>query len=116
MYVAAMLQHNSSKEIEQVETSKDADKIVLSAPAYSARDLNSAFEVFPNPGHGHITLRSEETGTLNFSLINALGQVVQSGDFVNSTNVNVQELPAESYIIRLSSSSGVQYKRLQIVH
>jgi hypothetical protein len=77
---------------------------------------NSSFIILPNPNNGIFTINStiEVDGTIE--LINELGQVVYQNRMNGlSKNIDVQNMAAGIYHLRIANANTSQMKRLSIV-
>jgi hypothetical protein len=75
-----------------------------------------SFIIFPNPNNGQFSISSnvEVDGTIE--LINELGQVVYKSELKGlSKNINVQNIAAGIYHLRIKSGTSSQMKRLSII-
>jgi PKD repeat protein len=61
--------------------------------------------VFPNPGHGRITLLSGNTGLTEFSVYSLLGQEIGKGQLEenSSTTIDIENHPKGIYFIKLTN-------------
>lgn len=78
---------------------------------------NSAVRLYPNPSQGQVTVEYEGAGGINaVSVVNAVGAVVYKETFKQARKemVNLSELPAGSYLIRVQTREGWQTQRLQL--
>jgi alpha-tubulin suppressor-like RCC1 family protein len=94
------------------EAANDASKI-LSAAATPSLTL------YPNPAHDNITLNmvNEHTGKMNLQLINGSGQTIRTYALskegqTSTTNLNVSDLPAGAYFIRIQIGAWQTVKKL----
>lgn len=77
-----------------------------------------SFTLFPNPGSGVFTLRSEGiTGNMKLEVLNPQGQVVRSDEFAIQEAsfqriLDLRGFPKGIYIVRLSSGNGIQLLKL----
>lgn len=76
---------------------------------------NTLFKVYPNPATDYVTITAESAKAVVFALFDAAGkQVMPPTPFVNQTVVNTQDLPAGTYILRLTQDKK-QFSSVVIV-
>ena len=79
-----------------------------------------AFELFPNPTSGAITLQvSTEVEDLNMQVFDATGRIVLTQDYMisqSSISLDLSYLSTGTYTIMLSNDHGVSFLRLSIQH
>jgi hypothetical protein len=69
-----------------------------------------SFLFYPNPADDIITIESKALQA-NYYLLNTLGQTVISGKLnVNRTAINISELPAGMYFLRVGEGNGLGFK------
>jgi hypothetical protein len=92
----------------------DLDGTVAYSPVLRVEGVGSAVELalYPNPATDRITATAPALAARTFRVLNNLGQVLATGaaDAENPT-VDVQALPAGTYLLELSSSAGRQVRR-----
>lgn len=71
------------------------------------------FNVYPNPSNSHIFIQSTTDQHL-LKMFNLLGEEVFSQNFVNSTKLNVSNLPAGIYILKLETNGVVQVQKIVV--
>ncbi|WP_081740459.1 S8 family serine peptidase [Aquimarina pacifica] len=65
---------------------------------------STEFKIFPVPLKGaNLTVEIEKSGEKTYSILNILGQTVAKGTFIDT--INVQELEAGSYILKIDNAS-----------
>lgn len=68
------------------------------------------FALYPNPANDVLHISGE--GFSQYEIVNFIGQVVLSGNLTESaTQINIAELPAGVYIVRLQGNEGVAAKK-----
>ncbi|MBK9285155.1 MAG: T9SS type A sorting domain-containing protein [Sphingobacteriaceae bacterium] len=85
--------------------------------AYNVKNI----EIFPNPAHSKATIAVdlEQSGNVNVSIFNTVGQLVQSSSFegqfgVNKTDVSLENLSAGMYIVNVKVGNATSTKKLII--
>jgi hypothetical protein len=101
---------------------KMAADTVLINPSSRAEVGNEALNtliLYPNPTHGQLTLRWEETlgGTAQLEVLSltgqqALRQSVQTTQGMNQLSIDLSELPSGVYLVRIAGSGSPQVARL----
>ena len=101
-------------------TSEPADVTVTHVAAAAGA---SAWKVYPNPASAQVTIEGDLSGSLSlrWSLVNALGQPVLSGDEDAQAGrytftLPVAALPAGLYHLRLISDTQVDHLPLRVIH
>jgi hypothetical protein len=71
--------------------------------------------LYPNPANDHVTIVFNSSETLNLTLLNAQGQVVQFIKHAHSGEIlSIQHLSKGMYVMEIDDSLGKQFKRLII--
>ncbi|HOY49483.1 MAG TPA: T9SS type A sorting domain-containing protein [Flavobacteriales bacterium] len=76
-------------------------------------DLNSSdFSLFPNPANAEIVLKGKFNHTSNYSVFDISGKCVLNGSLSGSdlNTINIQQLEAGYYLIRISGTEGLVTK------
>jgi len=81
-------------------------------------DLNqSEVTIYPNPANDHFKISSESTLELNYSISNSLGQVIDSGVFINNHLVETSEFDNGIYFVKITNGTvGLKTERIIINH
>lgn len=66
--------------------------------------------VFPNPTRGEITIVYHDS--FNFEILNVKGEVIHSGNAMESAVLDLTNNSAGSYLLKLSTSNGVGFQRI----
>ena len=68
------------------------------------------YSVFPNPASTKLFIRNNEVeiSEFNYTILNLLGAEVKSGKYI-SNSINIEELPAQIYILRIETNSGFEF-------
>lgn len=77
--------------------------------AVSVRDLSnysSAPVIYPNPSNGLITIDLADNNVTSVQVSNILGQVVRTLAGKGKTNVNLSDMPAGTYLVRMANDQG----------
>jgi PKD repeat protein len=96
------------------------DNITVSntTSSYDILPVEGSFVVYPNPGQGLYTLRSEGfTGPVKLEIFNNQGQIIRLEEFVNDEAVlqrmiDIRNYPQGIYTVRLVSGLKIQVTRL----
>jgi len=63
----------------------------------------SVIDVFPNPMKNEMTIEAKGTSTsLDFEVINSLGQKIDSGSFVHQVVINTTAFPSGLYLVKIA--------------
>lgn len=86
-------------------------EIVIEEEDYD-KDSLTAVKLFPNPvQNGNIYLSSTKIETaINFKIVNLQGQALANG-YVENNEINVNRLPAGSYILQLQNGNSTVIRR-----
>jgi hypothetical protein len=74
---------------------------------------NSIF-LFPNPASGKLTLKSDLSQTVNYSLFDIVGREIIKDTFSQSKIIDLSEFAAGTYVIRFESGSNTSYKKIVV--
>ncbi|MFZ4414643.1 MAG: T9SS type A sorting domain-containing protein [Bacteroidales bacterium] len=70
-------------------------------------------KVYPNPVHNELILESKgNTDKLNFEILNAIGQVVYKGKFIEKTIVQTINFTPGIYLIKLENGKSFEFKKI----
>lgn len=78
----------------------------------------SAIAVFPNPASDYITVRSGDMAVKQLAIINSLGAVVSTISDVDNKQehrLNISNLPAGNYILRVATETGIVNKQFNVI-
>ena len=64
-------------------------------------NIANAVAMFPNPAKDELTIASEFNGNNEVQIINSVGQIVKEFSFMNETTVNIDELNAGVYFVKV---------------
>ena len=64
-------------------------------------NIANAVAMFPNPAKNELTIASEFNGNNEVQIINSVGQIVKEFSFMNETTVNIDELNAGVYFVKV---------------
>lgn len=78
----------------------------------SAQKIHSetAFSIYPNPVNNQLTVKTDYTTPLRYTLTSTLGQVVLKGEFQHSAIINTALLNNGIYFIEISNANTVVYR------
>lgn len=82
-------------------------------PSSGLQEDQVAFEVYPNPSNGSVTLKA--TGNWNYVLYNLAGLVAEKGSFTNWTTIQTK-VPAGIYVLHLQSNDGKSANKKLLIH
>lgn len=99
--------------IKQVD--KDSQFDFTEIRSVKVATLSLAFKAYPNPVNSYLTIQLlEDVKQASYSLSNVTGKVLMNGDFVNSHEINIANLPVGIYILNVKSgTSSFQEKILK---
>jgi len=83
-------------------------------PASINENINpDLFNVYPNPVTNELVIKMQGNNkTVNFEILNLMGQVVKTGSISESTTVQVDELLPGIYFIKLNNGKTSEYKKI----
>ena len=106
---------------ELIDFDVDEDSWASVTTAIDPDLLTQSFQVFPNPAQTQVALRfqSDEAAEVNISLFNMMGQeMMQLSEFVGigeqEVQMNLLDVPAGTYLLRLKTGQTQVSKRLMI--
>lgn len=92
-----------------VECSSTQQRLVVvsACTGVEEMDLAKSISVFPNPGNGNFTIRSEYD--MNIQVLSVLGQIMREVNVTgqNDHNLNLTDLPAGLYFLRENNNSNM---------
>ena len=74
---------------------------ILDTESVEENIANNNVAMFPNPAKNELTIASEFNGNNEVQIINSVGQVVKEFSFMNETTVNIDELNAGVYFVKV---------------
>jgi uncharacterized repeat protein (TIGR01451 family) len=81
----------------------------------SSGDLNAI--IYPNPASSNVQMELKEGGRFSADLYDLMGRVVTSADFTDGKGtIDVKDLPAGVYMLRLTSAGKTISTKLSIEH
>jgi hypothetical protein len=82
----------------------------------STQELNSltTFAFYPNPAQTIVTISGPEHGSMNYTMTNTSGQIVTSGAFEASTQINVSNLSNGLYFLHLKGESILETRKIVV--
>jgi Secretion system C-terminal sorting domain len=73
-------------------------------------ETNLSISTYPNPTSSFLNIKIQgiQENTLSYKLFNILGELLVSGDIKNNTaEINVEQLPSATYLLRVSNSNNI---------
>ena len=70
----------------------------------------SSVTMFPNPAQNTLELTSEYSGNNEVQIINSLGQIVKEFSFESTTIVDIEDLNAGVYFVKISGENAITKK------
>ena len=86
---------------------------VLDTESVSENEMN-AVTMFPNPAQNTLELTAEFAGNNEVQIINSLGQIVKEFSFESNVVVDVEDLNAGIYFVKIIGSNNTTTKKLII--
>jgi poly(3-hydroxybutyrate) depolymerase len=71
----------------------------------SDMDVKKKFEIYPNPTNSSLFIKTASTSSIQFSIINAMGQVIMQG-LLNDYTIDVSSFQSGIYFILLKDEKG----------
>lgn len=85
----------------------DQDEVFAYSSIKTVKTAASAeMSIFPNPAVNYVVINSADNETKNIALINMNGQVVKQINGKGSVNMNVTEVNAGQYFVRVTNANG----------
>jgi hypothetical protein len=84
--------------------------IASSTLAITDFETNLNISTYPNPTSSFLNIKIQgiQENTLSYKLFNILGKLLISGDIKNNTaEINVEQLPSATYLLRVSNSNNI---------
>ena len=82
---------------------------VLDSESVSENEMSSV-TMFPNPAQNTLELTSEYSGNNEVQIINSLGQIVKEFSFESTTIVDIEDLNAGIYIVKIAGDNTITKK------
>ncbi len=79
---------------------------VLDSESVSEYEMN-AVTMFPNPAQNTLELTSEYSGNNKVQIISSLGQIVKEFSFESATTVDIEDLNAGVYLVKISGENAI---------
>ena len=77
-------------------------------------EMEKGINVYPNPACGQVTIEAE--GLKRITIINAIGQIVYDASAdVDVTTLNLDNVEAGLYMLRLNTENGIHVKQISVV-
>src|SRR5690606_36737332 len=114
-----------AKKIAFKLSSSDNGDWGMNTPGYFARDnlvasptvgvktlAKNDLKIYPNPSNGKFTVNSTESGEI--TVINAVGQVVYSGQVFGQTNIDLSAQTAGVYTLQYVTTTSTRTEKIVI--
>ena len=75
-----------------------------------SENIANAVAMFPNPAKNELTIASEYNGNNEVQIINSVGQIVKEFSFIGETTVNINELNAGVYFVKVMGENTTTKK------
>lgn len=98
--------------VTDTEGNMASDDITIEVKPMSVAEDGGQTFIYPNPSSGNFTIRAN--GEVSFQLYNSLGQLVQSGNFTDETQIQADGLSKGIYLLHLSNQAGSKMEKLII--
>ena len=85
---------------------------IVSCNDHTSIAEQKGFSIYPNPTKGSLTIEAE--GKNNYMIYNSIGQLVMSGSFKGSIQIETSNLPESIYFLHLSGTRGNHVEKLVI--
>jgi hypothetical protein len=103
-----ILQETSNKAVIQAEKSQGIESEITSLQ--SAANLNS--RVFPNPSSDKLFITSNSKELIRYEIWSTSGQLVFSGNFNKTTEIDVTKFNRGIYFLKLLDNSSEKVEKL----
>jgi hypothetical protein len=81
---------------------------VVTASKKNTNLNNQSYKIYPNPSNGIFQIESSKNATTNIEVYNIAGGLVYQNNFSNKlTTINLSELSAGLYIVKLKSENSI---------
>lgn len=77
-------------------------------------NLDLAVSVFPNPSNGLLYLSSELPVNIHYTIMDVTGRVLLLGEFNGSKKLELRDLSAGTYLLKLDTGKNMAFKKLII--
>ena len=90
----------------------DISETAVSVADYDAIDNNNELKIFPNPADEYLNIHlAGSNKKISFEIYNILGERVISKQLLSEQKINIRELPAGIYILRMLSEKFHYFKK-----
>lgn len=79
---------------------------LLDSESVSENEMSSV-TMFPNPAQNTLVLTSEYSGNNKVQIISSLGQIVKEFSFESATTVDIEDLNAGVYLVKISGENAI---------
>ncbi|MEL7534135.1 MAG: T9SS type A sorting domain-containing protein [Bacteroidota bacterium] len=112
IYVMAILQDESSKEILQASASAVSDDNLTMTTSVESELGSISFEYFPNPVQDMLNVRLLDSREAEVSLYRLTGQMIMKKSFTQETQLDFSELASGIYLLQLRNEKGQVIRRI----
>jgi uncharacterized delta-60 repeat protein len=83
----------------------------LSVKSVSAKDNNESLTIYPNPSSEYISVQNKkfENANFDYQILDLSGKIIQKGQSIFNTPINIKDLIPGNYIIRVISEKEGQH-------
>jgi|GEM_PF-1384342 len=95
-----------------------ADSLVLTTTHFPVDEKETAVLIYPNPALDHCTVLLENATISQLEIIDLNGSVISRKEIANSTSVEFElnNLSNAIYILKITTSKGIVFRKLHIVN
>jgi len=94
-------------------SSDPSNTINVTVTGIEVFELGRVFKVYPNPVLNELIIEIEGNNeTVNFDILNAIGQVVFKGNLVDKTTVQTSDFSHGVYLIKLENGKTFEFKKI----
>ena len=94
-------------------SSDSSNILTVTVTGIEVVDAGRIIKVFPNPVSNELIIEIEGNNeTVNFDILNAIGQVVFKGNLINKTTVQTSNFAPGVYLIKLENGKTFEFKKI----
>ena len=73
----------------------------------------NSISIYPNPVSNELIIEIEgKTEKVNFEILNAIGQIILNGDFIEKINVQTSNFLPGVYLIKIDNGKTIEMKKI----